>query len=325
MGLKTWIAVSVVIIGVIFIMYPEPNLTPKVITWKEGGKYLQYKSYQIFYRVEDGKSNDGRTLLCLHGYPTSSYDWIKIMDGLKEHFSKIILYDFIGFGFSDKPDNHTYTIMEQADIGERILKEIKVTKVHILAHDYGDTVALELLARYNNKENKDRIPEIQTLCLSNGGIFPETNTPRPIQKLLLNPYAGPIASRLTFFFIFKKAFGEIFGPETIPLEDDLWDFFVIILHKNGHVISHRLIHYITQRAEFKDRWVGALKNTPVKVHMIYGPADPVNPDSFIDFYKKSVPQHSITVLDPKIGHYPQWEAPTAFIDAYSTFIIKTKS
>lgn len=44
--------------------------------------------------------------------------------------------------------------MEQADIGERILKELKVNKVHILAHDYGDTVALELLARYIHIRSK---------------------------------------------------------------------------------------------------------------------------------------------------------------------------
>lgn len=50
MGLKTWLAAIIVIISVIFIMYPEPDLTPKVTAWKEGGKYLQYKGYQIFYR-----------------------------------------------------------------------------------------------------------------------------------------------------------------------------------------------------------------------------------------------------------------------------------
>ena len=44
-------------------------------------------------------------------------------------------------------NNHTYSIIEQADIGEALLESLAVTKVHILSHDYGDTVALELLAR----------------------------------------------------------------------------------------------------------------------------------------------------------------------------------
>ena len=83
----------------------------------------------------------------------------------------------LGFGFSDKPVSITvvmtslytllsfyelqecnvldfytqreidYTVMEQATIHELLLQHLGITKVHILAHDLGDTVALELLAR----------------------------------------------------------------------------------------------------------------------------------------------------------------------------------
>ncbi len=37
--------------------------------------------------------------------------------------------------------------MEQADIVEKLLQELKVKRVHVLAHDYGDTVGQEMLAR----------------------------------------------------------------------------------------------------------------------------------------------------------------------------------
>lgn len=40
--------------------------------------------------------------------------------------------------------------MEQADIAEELLKKLKITQVHLLSHDYGDTVALELLARFDS-------------------------------------------------------------------------------------------------------------------------------------------------------------------------------
>ena len=43
--------------------------------------------------------------------------------------------------------DHNYTIMEQADITEHLLHQLEVPRVHILAHDYGDTVAQELIAR----------------------------------------------------------------------------------------------------------------------------------------------------------------------------------
>ena len=41
-----------------------------------------------------------------------------------------------------------YTVTEQATIQEHFLRYLGIGKVHILAHDLGDTVALEMLARY---------------------------------------------------------------------------------------------------------------------------------------------------------------------------------
>lgn len=46
--------------------------------------------------------------------------------------------------------DHEYSIMEQADIAEELLKKLKIIQVHLLSHDYGDTVALELLARFDS-------------------------------------------------------------------------------------------------------------------------------------------------------------------------------
>lgn len=44
--------------------------------------------------------------------------------------------------------SHTYTIGEQADIVENLVQQINLNSLHVLAHDYGDTVALELLSRW---------------------------------------------------------------------------------------------------------------------------------------------------------------------------------
>ena len=43
--------------------------------------------------------------------------------------------------------SYNYSIFDQADIMEALLKKFSIGSVHILAHDYGDTVAQELIAR----------------------------------------------------------------------------------------------------------------------------------------------------------------------------------
>lgn len=45
-------------------------------------------------------------------------------------------------------ESHTYTIAEQANIAEMLINHLGIKKAHVLSHDYGDTVALELLARF---------------------------------------------------------------------------------------------------------------------------------------------------------------------------------
>lgn len=302
--------------AVLFVNYPLPPLTPVMTAWKNGGAYFKFKTHNIFYRVEKGSNSAGGLVLTIHGFPTSSHDWSKVLGGLEKQHSEVVLFDMIGFGLSDKPVDHEYSIMEQADIAEELLKKLKITQVHLLSHDYGDTVALELLARFNQKATNLKI---LSLCLSNGGIFPETNFPRPSQRLLTIPYLGAVLCRLSFYRAFKRGVGEVFGVNTQPTESEFRDFYSAILHNSGYIINYKLLGYIAERSQHKDRWVGSLLQTHIPVHMIYGPADPVNPSVFISHYKKTVPKHGITVLSAEISHYPQWEAPMEFLKAYTSF------
>nr|AEF33392.1 mesoderm-specific transcript protein [Crassostrea ariakensis] len=203
--------------------------------WKNGGAYFKFKTHNIFYRVEKGSNSAGGPVLTIHGFPTSSHDWSKVLGGLEKQHSEVVLFDMIGFGLSDKPVDHEYSIMEQADIAEELLKKLKITQVHLLSHDYGDTVALELLARFNQKATNLKI---LSLCLSNGGIFPETNFPRPSQRLLTIPYLGALLCRLSFYRAFKRGVGEVFGVNTQPTESEFRDFYSAILHNSGYIINY---------------------------------------------------------------------------------------
>ncbi|XP_060558601.1 mesoderm-specific transcript protein-like isoform X2 [Ruditapes philippinarum] len=311
-----WI-ILVTVVTVYYLNIPPPDLSPRLKTWYKKGNFMKYKEFDIFYIDEDGILTDDSTLLLIHGFPTSSHDWIKILDDMKEQYSRIIIPDMLGFGFTDKPKQYDYLITEQADILEAVLKSLSVKDVHIMSHDYGDTVALELLHRHNTGSG---YMQVNSLCMLNGGLFQETYYPRLIQKALLVPVLGDLLSHLSFYGSLKRGLGSTFGPKTQPSETDMRDFYTVLRYKEGNVVMSRLIHYITQRNENKERWVGALQKTKVPVHMIYGPADPVNPPVFVDHYKKVVPNPHIEVLPIDIGHYPQWEYPNGVVSSYLQFL-----
>ena len=90
----------------------------------------------------------------------------------------------LGFGFSDKPNNRDYTIHQQADLFESLVTSLDLQKFHVVAHDYGVSVAQELLARQLEGEGAGLW---QSCLLLNGGLFPETHHALFIQKLMLSP------------------------------------------------------------------------------------------------------------------------------------------
>ncbi|XP_064606595.1 mesoderm-specific transcript homolog protein-like [Liolophura sinensis] len=301
-----------------YLTHPPPDLSRELRTWMNSGEFYDFHGFKIFFIDRKG-SGVGGTLVALHGFPTFSYDWTKILPGLEKQFSRVILIDCLGFGLSDKPTQHNYSIFEQADVIEGLLASLHVKDAHLISHDYGDTVAQEMVARFNERETKDGLG-ILSLCMLNGGVFTETSHPRPLQLLLLRPWLGPILAGLVPYHLYKHGFSEIFGPNTQPTSDEFWEFWTGIRYNRGERVLYRILQYIPERYANEERWVGALQSTVVPVHMIYGPADPVNPPEFVTHYRKVMPNPSISVLPGTIGHYPQWEAPGAVLKSYVKFI-----
>ncbi|NWU14061.1 MEST protein, partial [Cephalopterus ornatus] len=170
--MKEW-WVQVGLLGVpllaVYLHIPPPQPSPPLRSWRASGTFFTYKDRNIFYRDSSGAVGSSDVVILLHGFPTSSYDWSKIWEGLTQRFHRVIALDFLGFGFSDKPRPHRYSIFEQANVVEGLTRHLGLQhhRINLLAHDYGDTVAQELLHRYEH--NKTGSILINSLCLSNGG------------------------------------------------------------------------------------------------------------------------------------------------------------
>ncbi len=93
-------------------------LTPRVRSWRERGHIEKFRDYKIHCFYQEGCGSGPLHVIC-HGYPTCSYDWIKVIDHLPS--KAILLCDFLGFGLSDKPQNHVYTLAWQADLVEELI------------------------------------------------------------------------------------------------------------------------------------------------------------------------------------------------------------
>ena len=281
--------------------------------WKAEGHYFSYKHHQIFVN-ECGK---GETLLLIHGFPTASWDWQQMWPHLAKNY-RVIAADFLGFGFSEKPRNYPYSIPDQADVLESLMRDKGVEKVHIISHDYGDTVAQELLARFQSrKEGGEKGLSIQSLCLLNGGLFPEVHRPLLVQKILMSPL-GAIVGRLFNRKKLGKNFRGIFGANTQPTEAELDNFWTLVSGNGGRYVFHLLIRYMKERVQYRERWVGALQQATIPLCFINGVDDPISGQHMADRYRELIPNPIVIELKG-IGHFPLIESPEAVLQHFKDF------
>jgi len=234
--------------------------------WRKRSRTFVFHGQSIRYWTV----GQGEPLLLIHGFPTASWDWHYLWQPLAQRY-QVIACDMLGFGDSAKPRNHTYSLLEQADLQQALLAHLQVEQaVHILAHDYGDSVAQELLARHYEK----RI-EVASCVFLNGGLFPETHRPLLMQKLLLSPI-GWLRGRAFSREALVQGIRQIFGPQTQPSESELDDYWSLVDSNHGPRIMHKLITYIPERRVQRERWVAAMQRGDIPLRVIDGAVDPIS-------------------------------------------------
>ena len=136
---------------------------------------------------------------------------------------------------------------------------------------------------------------------------------------MLSPL-GKLANKLTGFKAFGTSFSKVFGDATKPSDAELGEFWEIINYKGGRHIFHNLMTYILDRREHRSRWLDALQNSPVPICVINGSVDPVSGKHLVTRYQQLNCRLDQLVELPRIGHYPQVEAPQQVSEAYLAFL-----
>jgi pimeloyl-ACP methyl ester carboxylesterase len=278
--------------------------------WRALGREFDFRGHALRYWTAGAASAE--PLLLIHGFPTASWDWHYLWAPLSQHY-RLIACDMLGFGDSAKPRGHDYSLLEQADLQQALLAHLGVNEpVHVLAHDYGDSVAQELLARHH----ESRL-QLASCVFLNGGLFPETHHPVLVQKLLLSPI-GPLIGRLFNRQKLAANFARVFGPQTQPSAAELDDFWSLIAYNDGPGVMHRLIRYMPERRVQRGRWLAAMQQGGVPLRLIDGAVDPISGAHMLARYRELIPAPD-TVLLEGIGHYPQTEVPALVLQHYLAF------
>ena len=257
----------------------------------------------------------GDPIFVLHGFPSCSFDWRDVIEPMRGG-RRVVLFDFLGFGLSDKPD-YRYSINKYADTAESVAAACGLEHVVLVTHDMGDSVGGELLARdLDGKLGFD----VTARVITNGSIYLEMAHLTNGQQALL----GADDERLDLAALgldpepgFKAGLAETFAVAPDPVElDAQW---LLLSRERGHTVLTRTIRYIEDRRAEEARYTGAIEKHSSPVDIVWGELYPVAVHDMALRLKAARPDATLTTLDG-VGHYPMIEDPTRFAAAVGASI-----
>ncbi len=285
-------------------------LPDDVRAWEARGGYSKLAGIEVFH-IDTGPVDAEDVAVVLHGFPTSSHDFHRALHHMGNR--RILLLDLPGFGLSDKPGRYSYSLLEQADLVEILLRERGVRSAHVVAHDMGTSVACELVAR---RERGLLGFDVRSLVLMNGSVHIELAHLTPSQRLLRTP-AADLFARVGSYRIFRLQMSRIVGR---PLPDaDYRAMWAQLVHRGGRLRLPKSISYLDERRRFWDRWIGALTRLDVPVRVLWGPLDTVAVSAIAERLAEEIPTARLEWLDG-LGHYPQLEDPERTGRAIARFL-----
>lgn len=304
-------------------------ISSELTDWRSGSEMvtLPHSGYQVFVKqIGQQSASARRTCLLIHGFPESSFSYHKIVRGLSEQFDRVVLFDMLGYGFSDKPTEYSYSLIEQADVALQVWRHLGVSGGHVICHDMGTSVTTELMAR----QVSEMLPAwfddgFKSYTFTNGSMVLGMAKLRVMQKLLLGRF-GEKVGQLSSYKSMRAAILSAHGLESSALgaldERDIELLWENIIFDDGDRKNHLTIRYLLDRRRFeKSRWLPALaaSNGKTPVHFCWGDADQVARVEMAYYMKASIcPEATLSVM-PGVGHFCQLGSPDVWLENVRNF------
>lgn len=235
---------------------------------------------------------DAVPILYLHGLPTSSYDWISLLE-----LGGGIAVDLPGFGRSGKRGDLDYSLAGHAAFVDRLLDALDIDRVRLCLHDWGAAVGLRWAIEHPHR--------VQRLVVINGVPLLHGFQWRGWARLVRTPVVGPVAVGLgTRRIVRRLSRGASAGPG--PMADG----FVRSIAEHFDLGTERALLRLLRGAhpELLAAAGSELASVTAPALVLWGALDPYIPARFGAGYAATLGDATLqTVQDA--GHWPWLDRP----------------
>ena len=145
--------------------------------------FLELPAGRMHY--EDAGPRGGETLLCLHGNPTWSFFYRRVLERFSDE-RRVVAPDHLGCGRSDKPLEWSYRLADHVANLERLVLALDLREITLVLHDWGGAIGMGLARRHPGR--------IARLVILNTAAFPSPRMPWRI-RACRTPVVGPYLVR----------------------------------------------------------------------------------------------------------------------------------
>ena len=259
-------------------------------------RYIEIDGRSIFYREAGHAGNPA--ILLPHGYPCSSYEYRHFMDELSDRWH-LLAPDFPGFGYSETPEDFSYTFDGYARFLARFVSALDLPRYVLYLHDYGSQIGLRLAIQAPAR--------VAALIIQNGDIYEDVLGPK--YKFLLDYFGNPTSERRAKLVeaVSEEGFRDEFLNEVRPelavrIPPDLWKLHWPLMNTPARRrIAVDLMEGLRENLAWFPRYQSFLREHQPPTLIVWGPQDGYMPKESALAYRRDLPNAEIHLLDG--GHW----------------------
>ncbi|GAB3830962.1 alpha/beta fold hydrolase [Dactylosporangium cerinum] len=276
-------------------------------------RFVQVGDVRVFYR-EAGPSG-APVLLLLHGFPSASHQFRRLIDALGTRF-RLIAPDYPGFGHTEVPDGFTYTFEHLTDVVEGFVDAIGLDRFVLYTFDFGGPVGLRLATR--------RPAAVAGLVVQNANAYEEGLSDLARGMIANRPGVAGAEDRVREILVLPVTRDQYEGGTGDPalVAPDGWTLDQHFLDLPGRKEAQvaLALDYHTNVAQYP-AWQQWLAEHRPPALIVWGRNDPFFPEAGAHAYLRDLPDAELHVLDT--GHFALEECLPQIAPLLADFLDRT--
>lgn len=293
---------------------------PRDVDWEKNRSLIFHAEYSHFADVngvrvhyQEAGSHHDQAVVLIHGFSSSTLVWSRVFLPIAEAGFRVIAVDLMGYGYSGKPRNGSYTIEGQAGMIVGLLDKLGIDQAHLVGSSYGGAIAATCALDY---------PERLEKLVLVGSVTNNEATKFLLMRLFGFPLVGDIVSPLLLSSrsLLRRRMRKVYERHSWVLDERR----VEARHRPLRAANtHRAIIRTVRRwnADRIERDADLINHETL---LIWGDNDPEIPLRHGEHLNRAI-EDSRLIVFRNCGHLPQEEYPIGFTDVVSEFLARKHS